>query len=871
MPSLPRNSVQVRQHVGTEDHFDFPLDQHLLVTTPSRVLSLDASGIQTLFKSSRSGIAAATESKDGSGILAGLTAKEDEVRHLSYTADSKKLYLSTKVTNAVQCYSAEGQRLLSPPEVLSSSPVVLAVSPDGGLMVTAERDPPVLHLKDLRGTKPSTMVVLQSSGTGVAIAAFHSERTEVFLIGFMDGALAVFDASRLIDVANDGVYVDQKRVGKAELGRISNLHKSTTSKSGSRDKSITGAAFLPAHALQVASVGADGRCRLSDFSGKPIVLWTWHCQVPLTCVATSHATQSGAQASLHSRISSVHLTEPATSLIAVGNEHGTVELYTSLGSLKQRIQVRRKAERIISAEWVAGPSPGISARVVPRGANMALGIPSVSVRPQRTQTDQHDGSTDPPHLGVHPALRPAAKLRPPDVLPGIRKFTFQPDEVDETSTVRRAMPRSGTLIAPLPIAADLDLFLTASPHQPIGQASRNSRFRSAPMSRPRVSTSTFAKRTAPTSRKKPTISWPMDMEPLVGQSHATSSASSTGRQKGSHRLQSRHVSLALRARPRTDRGSDRKDPLPRSTSALASTKKPEVGQDATTRPLPRPIRDSGHIREARAEHRDITQPRAAPKPLTMPQQPVLSSRKPPIESRVHGRGGKWVIDSVSEDSWSALHENDLWLTSEDEQAHSTARQHHLFRRSPAKQTSRSRGGPEDGGLAMPPGQSTLPQVNAQSSPPIPLRAKTRRIKPFAPDSDHVRSLFPRSSSLGRSRNTQGKSGKPHGSTKQQPAPHTVPTAAPEFNTISEPRVHGSRVKATAGDGVEPRNALGLPLEARGCCAQPAARIRALEGQLSALKLELVAIKPALRSHAVVGRHFSKQYLRFVREGKMRRS
>ncbi|OQO01023.1 hypothetical protein B0A48_13266 [Cryoendolithus antarcticus] len=653
MPALQNSSVRARHPREAQDLFDFPPDQHLLITTPSRVLSWDASGLQTLFKSSESGIAAAAESKDGSGILAGLTAEDDEVRHLSYTADSKKLCFSSKVTNAVQCYSTEGQRLTSPPEMLSSSPVVLAVSPDGGLMITAERDPPIVYLKDLRGTKASTMVVLQTSGTGVTVAAFHPEQFEIFLIGFEDGTLAVHDASRLTDVVHCGIYADQKRVGRAEMGLLNGMHKSTSSKPGGRTKSITGAAFLPHHALRVISVGADGRCRLSDFSGKPTVLRTWHCMVPLTCVATLRATKPAAPPSLHSGTSSVRPTYPANSLIAVGNEHGTVELYASLGLLKQRVQVSRKGQRIISVEWVTGPSPECSARVVPRGTNMVLDIQPAPIHSQRTQTGQHDGIIDPHYLGGHAALRPAATLRLPDLFPGIRKLTFHPDEEDKTSTG--------------------------------------------------------------------------------------------------------NVNFILHEKSRSQT---------RRNDSIIATPGPKQW---------------------------------APESLTMPQQPVLLPRKPPIESRVHGRVGKWVIYSVSEDSWSALHEDELWLTSEDEQVRSTARQHHLFRRAQPHQTSRFCAGPGNSGIMVLPGQSTLPQVN-QRNLPVPTRANSRRIKRFLPDSDHVRSLFPRTSSLGRGRKKQGKSVRPHGSTAQQPAPHTVPTAAPAFKTISEPRVHGSLVNATADDG-----------------------------------------------------------------------
>nr|OQO21424.1 hypothetical protein B0A51_10174 [Rachicladosporium sp. CCFEE 5018] len=873
MPSLQNSNLRARHPREAQDPFDFPPDQHLLITTPSRVFSWDASGLQTLFKSSKSGIAAAAESNDGSGILAGLTAEEDEVRHLSYTADSKKLYLSTKVTNAVQCYSTEGQRLLSPPEVLASSPVVLAVSPNGGLMVTAERDPPSVYLKYLRGTTPSTMVVLQSSGTGVAVTAFHPDRPEVFLLGFEDGTLAVIDVSRLANVANDGLYADQKRVGKAELGRIRNLHKSTTSRSRSRDKSITGAAFLPDRALRVISVGADGRCRLSDFSGKPTILWTWHCKVSLACIAVSCTKKSTSQPPLHGEISE-HLTPYSPSaLIAIGSEHGSVMLYDSLGLLKHHSRVGRKGQRLISVEWIQGPSPGLSSRIVPRETSVLLGIPPGSICEPRKQTAQHDGTGDPHFLGVHPALRPPATAIAP---PSTRKFTIHPDEECTMGTVRRAPPQPGALIASPAVPANRDLFSTTLKPWPAELGGRNPRLRSAPISRPRISTNTFAKRIVSTSRKKPTISWPIDMELSARESHATSSISLTSKRDGNDEPLPHHAGVAARARAKKLDGSSRHglppEPAPISTRPRTRT---NVRSPSTPR-SPKGAPTSGQVREGSAGHTQITRPQFAPiacsKPLTMPPQPVLSPPRPPVESRVYGRGGRWVSDSVSEDSWFVLHENELWLTSDDEQAHITARQHHLFRRPPTHQTSRSHAGLQ--GVQLPvqvfSGHSVYPEHDPLSSQAVPMRAKTRRAKTFAPDSDHVRRLFPRTSSLSRDRKGKGKSARPRKSVQQHLAPQLTSSAIAGHNTTGEGRMHAKSTKNFPGDCIESRERSGELHEASNCCVESAARTRALEGELSALKLELAAVKPALLSHAAAGKYLPKQHHRSGREDKMRR-
>ena len=55
------------------------------------------------------------DTKRGQEKSWGLSAQEDEVRHLQYTKDSKNLFLSTKATNEIQCYSTEAQQLCSPP------------------------------------------------------------------------------------------------------------------------------------------------------------------------------------------------------------------------------------------------------------------------------------------------------------------------------------------------------------------------------------------------------------------------------------------------------------------------------------------------------------------------------------------------------------------------------------------------------------------------------------------------------------------------------------------------------------------------------------------------------------------------------------
>ena len=50
--------------------FVFPTDYHLIITTSGGILSWDKSGVKRLFNSSKKGILAAKEARDGSQLLA---------------------------------------------------------------------------------------------------------------------------------------------------------------------------------------------------------------------------------------------------------------------------------------------------------------------------------------------------------------------------------------------------------------------------------------------------------------------------------------------------------------------------------------------------------------------------------------------------------------------------------------------------------------------------------------------------------------------------------------------------------------------------------------------------------------------------------
>lgn len=241
------------------------------------------------------------EAKDGSGVLAiadkqvvvlhdtkrgqekswGLAAEQDEVRHLEYTTDAKSLFLSTQLTADIQRYSTERSRLLDPTNIHPSSPVALAISPTGHMMVSASDQPPTVYMKNLAQNTSPILIEPRASRAAVSVIAFHPERANIFLMAFRDGSVAAYDCTR-VGRHQGGQYADQYGVGHGQIASFSKLHRATTETSTLA--SITGATFLPGFKTRAITVGSDGRCRVVDFAGKGEVLRTWHAKAPVTSV-----------------------------------------------------------------------------------------------------------------------------------------------------------------------------------------------------------------------------------------------------------------------------------------------------------------------------------------------------------------------------------------------------------------------------------------------------------------------------------------------------------------------------------------------------------------------------------------------------------
>ncbi|KAF2837025.1 hypothetical protein M501DRAFT_938708, partial [Patellaria atrata CBS 101060] len=268
--------------------FTFPTNDHLVIITQRHVLNWDAKGISKVFLSASEGILAAKESKDGSGTLAiadsqvvvlhdrvdqatqrsyKLNGTEGPVRLLEYTNDSKQLFFSTTVQNAVQCYSISQSCLLDPLHSHPSSPTVLALSSNSSLLLSASENPPVIYLHNLTLRTPPVQLQPRASGSAVSTAAFHPDRPNVFMLGYRDGTLAAYDATRIPRAI--GKTDVRTRLGRsAQYGEISHfkhLHSCSNHAYDSGTKSvgmgnigtgITAARFLPGYKTRTVSVGS---------------------------------------------------------------------------------------------------------------------------------------------------------------------------------------------------------------------------------------------------------------------------------------------------------------------------------------------------------------------------------------------------------------------------------------------------------------------------------------------------------------------------------------------------------------------------------------------------------------------------------------
>ncbi|OTA36557.1 hypothetical protein BTJ68_03658 [Hortaea werneckii EXF-2000] len=764
--------------------FHFPSNNHLLITTPSSVQAWDAAGLHTIFNSSRSGIVAAREAKDGSGMLAVAD------KHVVVLHDTKRGQEQSWGLNADEEEEVRHLELLSPSQTHGSAPIALAVSSTGHLMVSASDEPPCIYLKHLAHNSPPILVEPRASDAAVCSAAFHPERPNVFLLGFRDGTLAAYDGTR-VSRKQHGTLSNQEIVNDGEIARFVGLHRVTAKavpKTGitTRPASISGAAFLHGYKTRAISVGSDGRCRLIDFADGGIILRTWHAKAPLTSVSVFSIKPSKAAGDTHRYSSgpSQYTTGEPTStdnLLAVGRADGKVHLYDSVGLLLAHTTVSTRGERVISLEWAKGPSPqpvlsndgvrdlsdapSVPIRSATPKKQSSTPRPSVTIQPK----SQARRSTLTPHrLGLPPGLRRSDRRRSAR---NDRRFTVHPDEVEE-GTVRHTPSKQRDQVVPVAAGNYLDLFspVKASdtvPDQPVGKPANFS-----PHRRPRISSKTF-ERTLERETGGQTGDDSRSQNPEIRVSTATSTESEMRRRTAGKSpktgqtgrpsmytspLKKRHISFQQAAKPVKREASNATSAPPQASDNArvladlrkmsAATRKPQQGSVLAPFAGKRSTPDQTSTSKPKAPHHHWHHP-----PRLGPAVQKVWHPGNVLEREV-----TWPTDSFQDQSLDE-DEDDIWLTSGTDDDGKNLRRRRLatMQRPPARQTSRSRvdskgtysttGKPSSPKTENPP---QLPKSMDGSTESEAYRTARSHVSPTGDlivDSSDVRQLFPRTSSL----------------------------------------------------------------------------------------------------------------------------
>ncbi len=226
---------------------------------------------------------------------------------------------------------------------------------------------------DLRGRRPRTV----GSGNGEEVA--HVDFKRFSGVSFKDGVPLV--------------RADRNTSGVAEAGSDSSFLK--------QSPRIVDAKFMPHRKAQVVLVDNRGRCIVVDFD-KPDkkrgrVLRTWHVRAPATSLSVlcpgekgqndrvESLSKSRMKSTLDGSTDGLDSTSPSDDILtAVGRVDGKVLLFDSEGTLRAQKTFDVEGGRIIDVEWVAGPTHTRSVRSRSRLESRSLStLQSATPEPKR--------------------------------------------------------------------------------------------------------------------------------------------------------------------------------------------------------------------------------------------------------------------------------------------------------------------------------------------------------------------------------------------------------------------------------------------------------------------------------------------------------
>ncbi|KAF8422474.1 WD40-repeat-containing domain protein [Tirmania nivea] len=332
----------------------------LFLTTANRVCVWDDAFCATVFTSGSEGILTAKRSKDGA-ILAVADAqivilhKVDQGQHqsyrlkgaegncrlLQYAPDSKALFFTDSIHNAVQTYSLREDRVSEAAKAHPSVITSFCVSPDSNFLLSCSADPPVIQLHN-RQLNNTIDIKPKASAKPVVCCAFHPTRKSIFVLAFADGILAAYDSTRLVRGDKARTTERKGNVGSGggeHIHSFGHLHDASISGGAG----ITGVEFIPGYRARAVSVGEDGRLFIVDFE-KRDVLVSWHVGAPATSVSVRPAVGKDAGKS----------SGDAGWMVAVGTIHGMCFVFDGGGTKVCEQTVDAEARKVLDVEWISG-------------------------------------------------------------------------------------------------------------------------------------------------------------------------------------------------------------------------------------------------------------------------------------------------------------------------------------------------------------------------------------------------------------------------------------------------------------------------------------------------------------------------------------
>jgi len=428
---------------------------------------------------------------------------------MEYHPDGKTLFLGTRLSGKIECYSLPDRKTSKGTllDIDERTPSRIAVSCTGKLMVVAYERPTAVQVKRLLTGHDATKFKPNVSSSSVEFLAFHPQREGIFLLLFTDGLLASYDASGLLDYADDATKSDQqsKLVKEHAIPVDYHVDKEQGSypilsvKFAQSRSNVIIAAFVPGVNLKVITITREGLCRVIDLTNDKSTGRTWQINRQVTALSLLAISSPLNEVSLVGTSLKHSKARPNDShLVAVGTMDGKVLLYDYLGCLLKELSIPN-SEKVISLGW----NPGIAPRSI-------AGTGSLSRRSKRYST----GSMPIPKVSVDRGNN-NVPVSDPEV---VTTVVHQP-RVNHNRSMKIASPHTGRFE---------DLFSV----QKVSFQGANAQSRAvigpgkAPL-RPRITSSTFIDITEPMEKQyavssaSSVISVPTELDPNITLSYLT--------------------------------------------------------------------------------------------------------------------------------------------------------------------------------------------------------------------------------------------------------------------------------------------------------------------------------------------------------------